>query len=214
MCDFGKALNKSICVMCRIDSHCPMNKYCDGIGSIYATCKSDETYDYSPSVEHALKGYNIYRGNPLTPGSLYDPGWVSDIMHVFKLEHRRDGEYFHLYGKKYDVPFGFKAQSINSCEMESGTTMLSSTNGFKEAMSASIKVSGSAKTLFNKVSASVGVEYSREWEKDSRKSKTTSSTNAKCISYSTIINGNIFQPRSDALLEFLENNHFHKEKDF
>ena len=214
MCGVGVAVNQSICVMCRIDSNCPANKCCDGIGSVYATCKNDETYDYLPSVEHALKGYNIYRGNPLTPGSLCDPGWASDIMQVFKLEHGRDGEYFNLYGKKYDVPLGFKAQSINSCEMESGTTMLSSTNGFKKAMSASIKLSGSMKSLRYKASASVGVKYSREWEKDSRNSKTTSSTSAKCITFSTIINGDIFPPRSDALLKFLENKQFHEEKDF
>lgn len=192
------------CVSCRTGHDCPEGKSCVNYGSTQADCEGDGPKTI-PGIDRILRGYNIFKSDPLRPGSK-DAGWSRPgyLKHEYDVSH---GASFTL-GEKYDVPKAFHVTEVYDCSAAFHTETLTTSESIIKEISKSVTVSGEAPipNTGATVGGGIGVGSSSKWQQDVSQSKTTSISRNRCDKYEVFLRDNKFPALTSQFKEWLDDN--------
>jgi len=97
---------------------------------------------YMPDIDYALKGYDIFFGNPHASDADTDPGFRAAIFKVDYSDNNISGD------KRFNIPNGMEIIKCNhNCKIDMSTTMIKGTKSYQKTLEAKASVTGSVPVL-------------------------------------------------------------------
>ena len=146
-----------------------------------------------PNIEYVLRGYDVLKGNPLSTGSSYDPGFKEYIFKRTYENQRKD---------RKDVPDHVNVAVTESCTYDYSSDTIATMSDYRSSLMA--KASIEAEGSFGIVDAafSLSAEYNKMRKDIETRSKTIIKAEASCKSYDAFIQSGTPPQLSDNFIEY------------
>ena len=146
-----------------------------------------------PNIEYVLRGYNILKGNPLSTGSSYDPGFQEYIFKRTYENQRKD---------RKRVPDHVNVAVTESCNYDFSSDTLSTMSDYQSSLKMKATVEGEGSFGVVDAAFSLSAEYNEVRRDIETGSKTVIKAEASCKSYDAFIQSGTPPQLSDNFVEY------------
>ena len=151
-----------------------------------------------PNIGYLFRGYNILKGNPLSTGSIYDPGFQ---QFIFKPTYKTDA---HTADRRYKVPDNVDVVLTESCNYGFSSETLMTMSDYKQSLMAKASVQGSAAVDLLEGSFSMSIEYDRVRQTVESSSMTIVKSEASCKVYDALVQSGTPPELSDNFIAYVK----------
>eukprot|EP00112_Aurelia_sp_Birch-Aquarium-sp1_P022331 Seg626.10 transcript_id=Seg626.10/GoldUCD/mRNA.D3Y31 product="Vitelline membrane outer layer protein 1" protein_id=Seg626.10/GoldUCD/D3Y31 len=135
-----------------------------------------------PNIGYLFQGYNIIRGNPLSPKG-YDPGFTRD--NIFQAEYTEKKK---TYDGRYSIPDHTDGTKQISCTMTASAETLKTETQYKDTLAAKASASVKAGGGVWSASFAASTEYNRVSEQLKTNQKSVIKSESTCTVYGASLN--------------------------
>ena len=137
-----------------------------------------------PNIGYLFQGYNIIKGNPLSPQG-YDPGFSR--LHIFDAEYTENRK---TPDRRYKIPDHTDGTKQVSCNMKASAETMHTQKQYKDTLNVKASASVSGGTAIWQASFSASTEYNRVSEQLKTNEKSVIKSEASCTVYGAAIHTN------------------------
>ena len=134
------------------------------------------------NIGYLFRGYNLLKGNPLTPERTFDPGFQQMIFDATYNDNKKTAD------DRYEIPDNVQVTKKIACKAEFSSETVMTLAEYQKSLMAKASVEGSAKIKVVDAAFSASIEYNRVRKTIESNTRSIIKSEASCTVYEGMMN--------------------------